>query len=60
METARQILPAIPEDEEEARGLVTEIIDKCERSIAKDTLISPIYETLWEIEDIMANTILSM
>ena len=55
VETARQILPAIPEDEEEARGLVTEIIDKCEKDLSLKILLeSPPLKLYGEIEDIMA------
>ena len=55
METARQILPAIPEDEEEARGLVTKIIDKCEKDLSLKILLeSPPLKLYGEIEDIMA------
>ena len=55
VETARQILPAIPEDEEEARGLVTKIIDKCEKDLSLKILLeSPPLKLYGEIEDIMA------
>jgi hypothetical protein len=54
MTLAEQILPAIPDDEEKARGVVSEIINKCEGDISlKILLVDPPTKLSDELEEVM-------